>query len=145
MTPTPAYAHAELDWSRRLYGAIMPDAYYQQISRCETSLPMGAPYREGRHSSYTSSLGIHKGTAARWSGRRNLNHLTPRQLTRVADRIAFSGWTNPKGEYVWPVGPFGWTTVRKGCGQTLQYLCQSHHKRVQKYKARACRLWRQHG
>lgn len=145
-TPAPAYAKDHgLDWSRRKYGAIMPDAYYEQISRCETGLTMGAPYREHRYSSYTSSMGIHKQTALRWSGKRNLNHLTARQLTRVADRIAFAGWTNHAGEYVWPVGPFGWSTVRRGCGQTLGYLCKSGHKRVQKYRARACRLWAQHG
>lgn len=131
----------KLDLSRRKYSGIMPDAYYDQISRCETGLTLGQPHRPGdHHSSYTSSLGIHKRTALRWSGRSNLNTLRPRQLVRVADRIAFAGWTNPKGEYVWPVGPFGWSTVRRGCGQTLQYLCHATHKRVQRYKTRACQL-----
>ena len=142
MTAQPANAGTDLDLSRRKYGAIMADAYYDQISKCETGLPLGAPYNS---KSYTSSLGIHKGTAQRWSGRRNLNGLTPRQLVRIADRIAFSGWTNHAGEYVYPVGPFGWGTVRHGCGQTLRYLCQSRHKRVQKHRARACRLEAQHG
>lgn len=129
------------DWSRKKYGAIMPDAYYEQISICESGLPLGTPFKAGdRHSNYTSSMGIHKRTALRWSGTTNLNKLTARQLTRVADRIAFAGWTNRAGEYVWPVGPFGWSTVRRGCGNTLYYLCHSMHKRVQKYRARACRL-----
>jgi len=134
-------SHREVDWSRKKYGAIMPDAYYDQISRCETSLPMGAPFKAGdKHSNYTSSMGIHKRTALRWGGSTNLNNLTARQLSRVADRIAFAGWTNRAGEFVWPVGPFGWATVRHGCGDTLYFLCHSPHKRVQKYRARACRL-----
>ncbi len=139
--PRQSPSHREADWSRKKYGAIMPDAYYDQISRCETSLPMGAPFKAGdKHSNYTSSMGIHKRTALRWSGSTNLNKLTARQLSRVADRIAFAGWTNRAGEFVWPVGPFGWATVRHGCGDTLHFLCHSPHKRVQKYRARACRL-----
>lgn len=137
MTAT-AYAHTTLDWSRKKYGAIMPDAYYDTIAQCET----GTNWQHSTHS-YTGGLGIYRGTAQRWSGRRNLAQLTPRQQIRIADRIAFSGWTNPAGEYVWPVGPFGWGTVRHGCGHTLQYLCQSHHRRVQRYRARACALWSQ--
>jgi hypothetical protein len=139
--PRQSPSHREADWSRKKYGAIMPDAYYDQISRCETSLPMGAPFKAGdKHSNYTSSMGIHKRTALRWGGGTNLNNLTARQLSRVADRIAFAGWTNRAGEFVWPVGPFGWATVRHGCGDTLHFLCHSPHKRVQKYRARACRL-----
>lgn len=138
---TPAHAKTYgLDWSRAKYSGVMPDAYYDQISICETSSTLGTPYRQGQHSSYTSSLGIHKGTALRYSGRRNLNHLTPRQLVRVADRIAFAGWTNHAGKYVWNVGPFGWGSVRHGCGNTLEYLCHARHHRAQRYKARACRL-----
>lgn len=134
-------SHREVDWSRKKYGAIMPDAYYEQISICESGLPLGTPFKAGnKHSRYTSSMGIFKRTALRWSGSTNLNKLTARQLTRVADRIAFAGWTNRAGEYVWPVGPFGWTTVRNGCGDTLHYICHSKHRRVQKYRARACKL-----
>lgn len=132
--------HAQLDLSRRKYSGILADAYYDQIARCETNLVLGTPYKPGKYSSYTSALGIHKRTALRWSGRSNLNPLRPRQLVRIADRIAFAGWTNRAGEYVWPVGPFGWSTVRHGCGQTLHYLCHSTHPKVQKWRGRACRL-----
>lgn len=136
MTPAPASARAG-NWSRAKYGAIMPDAYYDQIARCETGRTLAERYEVH---SYTSPLGINRSTAARWSGRRSLAGLTPRQLVRIADRIAFSGWTNRAGQYVHPVGPFGWGTVRHGCGYTLGYLCHSMHKRVQKHRARACRL-----
>lgn len=142
MTTTPAHASDALDLSRRKYGAIMADAYYDQIAQCETGLTLDKTYNS---KSYTSPLGIHRQTARRWSGHRDLAGLTPRQIVRIADRIAFSGWTNHAGEYVYPVGPFGWGTVRHGCGQTLRYLCKSHHPRVQKYRARACRLWSQNG
>lgn len=137
---TPHPTHSTLNQSRRKYSGILPDAYYDQIARCETGLTLGQPFRPGKHSSYTSALGINKQTARRWSGHTNLNRMRPRQLVRIADRIAFAGWTNRKGEYVWPVGPFGWSTVKHGCGDTLQYLCHATHRRVQKYRARACRL-----
>lgn len=133
-------SHREPDTSRKKYSGILPDAYYDQVSRCETALPHGAPFKNGRFSNYTSSMGVYKRTALRWSGRTNLNTLNARQLTRVADRIAFAGWTNRAGEYVWPVGPFGWATVRHGCGDTLWYICHSTHPKVQKWRARACRL-----
>ena len=138
MTPT-AHAHG-LDLSRAKYGAIMADAYYDGLARCET----GGNWAHSTRS-YTGGLGIYRGTAHRWAGRRNLAGLTPRQQVRIADRIAFSGWTNRAGEYVAPVGPFGWGAVRNGCGQMLRYLCHSKHKRVQKHRARACRLEAQHG
>lgn len=136
---TPVQA-APLDLSRAKYGAIMADAYYDSLARCETA-------GNWQHSTrtYTGGLGIHRGTAHRWSGRRNLANLTPRQQVRIADRIAFSGWTNRAGEYVWPVGPFGWGAIRNGCGPMLRYLCQSRHPRVQKHRARACRLQDLHG
>ena len=137
---TPAHAGTDLDLSRRKYGAIMADAYYDGLAQCETNSTWTHSTR-----SYTGGLGIYRGTAHRWSGRRNLATLTPRQQVRIADRIAFSGWTNKAGEYVAPVGPFGWGAVRNGCGKMLRYLCQSRHKRVQKYRARACRLEAQHG
>ena len=136
--PTTAHAH-DLDLSRRKYGAIMADAYYDGLAQCETGTTWTHSTR-----TYTGGLGIHRGTAHRWSGRRNLAPLTPRQQIRIADRIAFSGWTNRAGEYVWPVGPFGWGCVKKS-SHLLRYLCQSKHKRVQKYRARACRLEAAHG
>jgi len=136
---TPAHAGTDLDLSRRKYGAIMADAYYDGLAQCET----GSTWTHSTRS-YTGGLGIYRGTAYRWSGRRNLATLTPRQQVRIADRIAFSGWTNGAGEYVWPVGPFGWGCV-KNSPRLLRYICQSRHKRVQKYRARACRLEAQHG
>lgn len=143
-TFVPTQAHARdygLDWSRKKYGAIMPDAYYEQIAQCETGVKLGQPFKEGNpHSSYTSSMGIHKQTAFVWSGKRNLNYLTAKQLVRVADRIAFAGWHRPDGKYIWPVGPFGWAVVKLGCRDLLRYVCHARHPRVEKHKARACNL-----
>ena len=85
MIPTVAHAGTDLDLSRRKYGAIMADAYYDQIAQCETGLTLDKPYASRI---YTSPLGIHRGTAHRWSGKRDLTGLTPRQIVRIADRIA---------------------------------------------------------
>jgi hypothetical protein len=141
-TATPVSAHTALDMSRTKYGGLLPDQYYDDVAQCETDTKLGKPYGT---LSYTSPLGINRGTAHRWSGKRNLNSLTAAQVVNVADRIAFLGWTNKKGEYVWPVGPFGWGVVRSGCMRTLAHLCKSKVKKVQKHRARACRLWSEHG
>lgn len=133
MTPT-AHAHG-LDLSRAKYGAIMADAYYDGLAQCET----GGNWAHSTRS-YTGGLGIYRGTAHRWSGKRDVSKLTMRQQIRIADRIAFSGWTRPDGVHVWPVGPFGWGAVTAGCGQLLEHLCHARHRRVQKHRARACRL-----
>ena len=137
MTPT-AHAYG-LDLSRAKYGAIMADAYYDGLAQCET----GGNWAHSTRS-YTGGLGLFRPTARRWSGKRDVAGLTPRQQVRIADRIAFSGWTNRAGEYVWPVGPFGWGCVKK-TPRLLAYPCQSKHPRVQKHRARACRLEAQHG
>ena len=123
-----------VDMSRKKYGAIMPDAYYENLAWCETRKKIGE-YHNTRN--YTSSFGIAKGTAWRWSGKRNLNKLTPRQLIRVADRIAFSGWDRPDGEHVWRVGPWGWSVVKQNCNNLQAYICWSNHPKVQKWK-RGC-------
>lgn len=134
-TPTQAKAHNGLDMSRKKYGAIMPDAYYDLIAQMETGITGDDWSYNSR--SYTSALGIHKQTAYRWSGHRNLNKLSKREIIRVADRIAFAGWQRPDGEFVWPVGPFGWGTVRHS--KLLRaYICASPHWRTKPYKKRAC-------
>lgn len=130
----PSHNGPHVDMSRKKYGAILPDAYYENLSYCESGKPLGS-YHNTR--SYTSSLGIYKGTAARWSGKRNLNRLTPRQLIRVADRIAFSGWDRPDGEHVWRVGPWGWGALKRNCRNLQVYICKSTHPKVKRWK-RGC-------
>ena len=144
MTATSVSAHSDhtLDTSRDKYHGVLGDDYYDDIARCETNTKLGEPYGT---KSYTSPLGINRGTAYRWSGKRNLNGLTAQEVVKIADRIAFLGWTNPAGEYVYPVGPYGWGTVRHGCGDTLEHICKSKKKSVQKYRERGCRLWAEHG
>ena len=142
MNAAPVSAHSPLDMSRAKYAGVLPDQWYDDVARCETNTKLGQPYGTR---TYTSPLGINRSTAHRWSGKRNLNSLSPAQIVNVADRIAFLGWTNKSGEYVWPVGPFGWGVVRSGCMHTLAHLCKSTVKKVQKYRSRACRLWSSHG
>lgn len=141
-TSVSAHPHSTLDTSRDKYHGVLGDDYYDDVARCETNTKLGEPYGT---KSYTSPLGINRGTAHRWSGKRNLNGLTAREVVKIADRIAFLGWTNPAGEYVYPVGPYGWAVVRSGCGNTLEHICKSKKKSVQKYRARGCRLWAEHG
>ncbi len=127
-------AHGDLDMSRRKYGAILPDHYYDGLAMCETAGDWNHSTR-----SYTGGLGINRGTFARWSNRsprRGARGMTPREQIRVADRIAFSGYQPSDGAFVWPVGPWGWGCL-KGRKSLQRYICASTHWRVQKWK-RGC-------
>jgi hypothetical protein len=137
-----ASAH-ELDYSRKRYRAIMPDAYYDALGKCETGERRG----DLKHSqpNYTGAFGFYRGTAWRWSGHRDVTNFNRREQIEIADRIAFKGWTNKKGKFVGPVGPFGWGAVKKGCRKLLVYLCHENHKKVQKYRRRACDMAGIHG
>jgi hypothetical protein len=126
--------HSKLDTSRKKYRAVLPDAYYDTLAMCESR---GNWQR--KNALYTGGLGIYKGTAYRWSGKRNLHRLTPNEQVEIADRIAFLGWDNPKkktNSFKYPVGPYGWGCVK--IRTTLQrYICASKHPKVQRWK-RGC-------
>jgi hypothetical protein len=66
--------------SRRKYGAILPDKYYDTLAQCET----GSNWNHNTRS-YTGGLGIYKPTFRRWSKYHSARGLTPRQQVRVAD------------------------------------------------------------
>lgn len=104
----------------------MSDRWYDALATCETNSNWSHSTR-----SYTGGLGLYINTAARWSGRHRIGKLTPRQQVAIADRIAFKGWTNPKGEYVYPVGPYGWGCV-KNTPLLKQLLCKSQNPLVAK-------------
>jgi hypothetical protein len=129
-TPTPSHPH--LDWSRKKYGAILPDKYYDSLAQCET----GGNWNHSTRS-YTGGLGIHRQTFRRWSKYQSAKGLTPRQQVRVADAIAFSGYTTRDGTHIWRVGPFGWGCVR-GSALLKAYICKSNHPKVVRYRKRAC-------
>jgi hypothetical protein len=110
------------------YGGIMPDSYYRTLATCETG-------KNWKHSTlnYTGGLGIYRRTAWRWSGHRNIGKFSARKQVQIADRIAFRGWTNKKGQYVAPVGPWGWGCIK--LRPSLQRdICKSKHQKVQKWK-----------
>lgn len=129
---TPADAHhTQLNMSRKKYKAVLPDAYYDGLAMCET----GADWQHSTLN-YTGGLGIARGTAHRWSGKRNLAKLTPKQQVEIADRIAFTSWVNKKGTKVWRVGPWGWGCLK--LRPSLQrYICASKHPQVARWK-RGC-------
>ena len=110
------------------YRGILPDQYYHSLARCETG-------RNWSHStrSYTGGLGIYRGTWRRWSNSSSAKGKTARYQVKVADKIAFLGHTEPDGEFVWPVGPWGWGCVKHSAN--LQgFICRSQHKVVKKWK-----------
>ena len=110
------------------YKGILPDAYYRGLAQCET----GGNWKHGTLN-YTGGLGIARGTAHRWSGHRNLAKFSPKHQVKIADRIAFRGWTTKSGRHVWRVGPWGWGCLKQS--KTLQgYICRSQHPLVQRWK-----------
>ena len=127
--PVPASAHHK-NQTHHVYRGILPDAYYKSLAQCET----GGNWQHSTRS-YTGGLGIYRGTFKRWSNHSSAKKMTPRQQVRVADAIAFRGHTEPDGEFVYPVGVWGWGCV-KGQKHLQTYICQSKHKLVQKWKRR---------
>lgn len=121
-------AHHTNQTTRREFRGILPDAYYRGLAQCET----GQNWRHATRN-YTGGFGIYRGTAKRWSGRSSLAKLSPRAQVKIADRIAFRGWTRKDGTHVHRVGPWGW-----GCLKQSKYLqgfiCRSSKKLVQRWK-----------
>ena len=110
------------------YDGILPDAYYDGLAMCET----GGNWNHATKS-YTGGLGINRGTFQRWSNHTSAKGMTPRQQVRVADAIAFRGHTEPNGEFVWRVGPWGWGCLK--LRKSLQaFICKSRHTLVVKWK-----------
>ena len=127
---TPVTAKAQTDDSHSKYHGVLPDKYYDFLARCETS-------GDWNHSTktYTSGLGINRRTFQRWSNHTSAKGMTPRQQVKVADAIAFLGHTEPDGEYVWPVGPYGWSVIKyQNCMNLRQFICRSKHPKVQRWK-----------
>lgn len=125
----PSVAHADPVGPHVKYQAILPDAYYDALAKCETG-------GNWNHStlSYTGGLGIYRGTWKWFSTARSAKGKTAREQVMVADRIAFVGhWE--KGQFRQAVGPWGWGCV-KNHKYISQYICKSKHKLVKKYKYR---------
>jgi hypothetical protein len=122
---TPVSAAAD---PHEKYDGILPDAYYDGLAMCET----GGDWKHATKS-YTGGLGINRGTFKRWSNHTSAKGMTPRQQVRVADAIAFRGHTEPNGEFVWRVGPWGWGCLK--LRKSLQtFICKSRHTLVVKWK-----------
>lgn len=118
--------------SAKNYGdeLVMPWRFYLRLAKCETDSRW---YKSTRN--YTSGYGIYKKTWRRYSNSSTADRYTPLQQARIVDRIAFHGWTNPKGEYVWPVGPYGWAVIKyQNCMGLQQFICRSNHPKVVRIK-----------
>lgn len=111
---------------------VMPWRFYKRLAQCETA---GNPKHSTR--SYTGAFGMARTTTFRWSGHRSVSHLSILAQARIADRVAWHGWTDNTGKYWWPVGPWGWGAIKKNCNNLQSFICRSPHPKVQKWK-RGC-------
>jgi hypothetical protein len=135
--PTTSAKATPLPERSVFHGLVMPVGYYKRLSQCEVGRNKDGSYRWDHHTrSYTSGFGIYKGTWRRWSNSSDARRYTPRQQAIVADRIAWKGFTDSDGKYVWPVGPWGWAVVKSNCMGLKTMVCQSRHPLVQKWKYR---------
>ncbi len=109
---------------------VMPWRFYKRLAKCETDSRW---YTSTRN--YTSGYGIAKGTWRRYSNSSNADRYTPVQQARIVDRIAWLGFTNDSGEYVYPVGPYGWAVIKyQNCMGLQGFICRSPDPKVQRTK-----------
>lgn len=113
-------------------GLVMPEQFYYRLARCETNSNVNHSTR-----SYTGMFGIYRGTWKRWSNSSSAKGKTPREQAKVVDAIAWLGHTEPDGEFVWPVGPWGWGVVKSNCMGLQRFICKSKHPKVLRWK-RGC-------
>ena len=123
--PSPVHA----DPTKGFDGLVLPEQFYYRLARCETNNNVNHSTR-----SYTGMFGIHRQTWKRWSNSSSAKGKTAREQALVVDAIAFLGHTEPNGEYVWPVGVYGWGAVKSNCMNLQRYVCRSKHPKVQKWK-----------
>jgi hypothetical protein len=123
---TPAEAKDE--WNHP-----MPKSFYIDLARCETG-------NNTRHStrSYVTAFGIYRRTWDYWNHtpNRKAHLLTFAQQARGVDRIVFKGHTEA-GKYRYPVGVYGFGSVRNNCNGLNDQLCKSKHPSV--IKIRRCK------
>ena len=109
---------------------VMPWRWYKRLAQCETDSRWHTSTRN-----YTSGYGIAKGTWQRFSNSSDADRYTPLEQARIVDRIAWLGFTNDTGEYVWPVGPYGWAVIKsQNCMGLQQFICRSTHPKVKRWK-----------
>jgi hypothetical protein len=115
---------------------VMPWIFYRRLSQCEVGRREDGSFRVDYQSrSYTSMFGIARGTFNRFSNHSSSKGMTAIEQARVVDKIAFLGHTEPDGEYVWPVGPYGWAVIKQqNCMNLREIVCKAKHPKVQRWK-----------
>jgi len=115
---------------KEIEALVMPWRFYKRLAQCETDSRWHTSTRN-----YTSGYGIALGSWRRYSNSSNADRYTPIQQARIVDRIAWLGFTNDSGEYVWPSGPYGWAVIKyQNCMNLQQFICRSKHPKVQRWK-----------
>jgi len=113
---------------KEIEALVMPWRFYKRLAQCETDSRWHTSTRN-----YTSGYGIALGTWRRYSNSSNADRYTPIQQARIVDRIAWLGFTNDSGEFVHPVGPYGWAVIKyQNCMGLQGFICRSPHPKVQR-------------
>jgi hypothetical protein len=137
----PVTIHGEasakpVEESKEPKALVMPWRFYARIAQCETGRDKNGKIDwHYKSRTYITGFGMTRQTFHRWSGKKTTKGMTHIDMAKIVDRVAFLGWTNPKGEYVWPVGPYGWAVIKyQNCMGLQKIVCDSRHPKVQRWK-----------
>lgn len=128
--------------SRRQFHGIMVDAFYIDLAHCESGFTKDRkPVWDYQSRSYTGAFGIYRQTWRNWSPPqwKSAKGRTPRQQVQVADNIAWRGIIKSDGSKKWPVGPWGWGSIKRNCRGLQTYICKAKHPLVVRWRRNACR------
>lgn len=141
---TPAHAASKYDpeKSRKQFKGLMVDAFYLDLAHCETGYTKDRePVWNYQSRNYTGAFGIYRQTWRNWapSGWRSAKGRSPQEQVQVVDNIAWRGITRADGTYKWPVGPWGWGSIKSNCRRLQRHICRARHELVVKWRRNACR------
>ena len=117
------------DWNRP-----MPHEWYLDLARCETSNNTRHGYPLNPHSRFVTAFGMtrHAFSLFADASPKYAYKLSFAKQAVVVDRLAWYGHTE-KGKKQWPVGPWGFTSIRSNCKNLATRLCESKSRAVQKW------------
>ena len=112
----------------------MPKSWYLDLARCETGNDTRHGYPLNKYSRYVTAFGMTRHAFSLFADEspRSAYKMNFAQQREIVDRLAWFGHTE-KGKKQWPVGPWGFTSIRNDCNNIGTRLCESKSRAVQKW------------
>lgn len=128
--------------SRRQFHGLMVDAFYLDLAHCETGYTKDRqPVWDAQSRNYTGAFGIYRQTWRNWAPAKwsSAKGRSPQEQVIVVDNIAWRGIKRSNGDYKYPVGPWGWGSIKNNCRGLQTYICKARHELVVRWRRNACR------